>query len=63
MGIADAIVDLVETGSTLRQNNLKIDEVIMEVSAYLVANSNSFYAQKREILEIQKYFKNFIKKD
>ena len=63
VGMADAIVDLVETGSTLRQNNLKIDEVIMEVSAYLVANSNSFYAQKREILEIQKYFKNFIKKD
>ena len=63
VGTADAIVDLVETGSTLRQNNLKIDEVIMEVSAYLVANSNSFYAQKREILEIQKYFKNFIKKD
>ena len=63
VGMADAIVDLVETGSTLRQNNLKIDEVIMEVSAYLVANSNSFYAQKREILEIQKYFKNLIKKD
>ena len=63
VGMADASVDLVETGSTLRQNNLKIDEVIMEVSAYLVANSNSFYAQKREILEIQKYFKNFIKKD
>lgn len=63
VGMADAIVDLVETGSTLRQNNLKIDEVIMEVSAYLVANSNSFYAQKREILEIQKYFKKFIKKD
>ena len=63
VGMADAIVDLVETGSTLRQNNLKIDEVIMEVSAYLVANSNSCYAQKREILEIQKYFKNFIKKD
>ena len=63
VGMADAIVDLVETGSTLRQNNLKIDEVIMEVSAYLVANSSSFYAQKRELLEIQKYFKNFIKKD
>ncbi len=55
--MADAIVDLVETGDTMRQNSLKIDLTIMEVSAYLVANSNSFYAQKQNILEIQNYFK------
>ncbi len=58
--MADAIVDLVETGDTMRQNNLKIDETIMEISAYLVANPNSFYAQKLEILEIQKFFKTQI---
>lgn len=57
VGMADAIVDLVETGDTMRQNSLKIDLTIMEVSAYLVANSNSFYAQKQNILEIQNYFK------
>lgn len=61
VGMADAIVDLVETGDTMRQNNLKIDEIIMEVSAYLVANPNSFYAQKLEILRIQDYFKTQIK--
>ncbi|WP_300842779.1 ATP phosphoribosyltransferase [Helicobacter sp. UBA3407] len=60
VGMADAIVDLVETGDTMRQNNLKIDETIMEISAYLVANPNSFYAQKLEILEIQKFFKTQI---
>lgn len=58
VGMADAIVDLVETGDTMRQNNLKIDEVIMEVSAYLVANSNSFYTQKIKILKIRDFFKN-----
>lgn len=58
--MADAIVDLVETGSTLKQNHLKIDEIIMEISAYLVANKNSFYEKKGEILEIKKHFQNSI---
>ena len=58
--MADAIVDLVETGSTLKQNNLKIDEIIMEISAYLVANKNSFYEKKDRILEIKKHFEQSI---
>ena len=57
VNLADGIVDIVETGSTLKQNNLKIDEVIMEVSAYLVANENSFYTKKEEILKIKGFFK------
>lgn len=61
VGMADAIVDLVETGNTLKQNHLKIDEVIMEISAYLVANENSFYAKKSQILAILKYFQTAIK--
>ncbi|CAM2974430.1 ATP phosphoribosyltransferase [Helicobacter burdigaliensis] len=61
VGMADAIVDLVETGDTMRQNNLKIDAVIMEISAYLVANRNSFYEKKEEILHLHEFFKNHIK--
>lgn len=57
VGLADAIVDITQTGATIKQNNLKIDEVIMESSAYLVANKNSFYEQKSKILEIQNFFK------
>lgn len=60
VGMADAIVDLVETGDTMRQNNLKIDKIIMDISAYLVVNPNSYYAQKQEILKIQNYFKTHI---
>jgi ATP phosphoribosyltransferase len=37
-GIADAIVDLVSTGSTLRANNLVEVERIMDISARLVVN-------------------------
>lgn len=56
VGLSDGIVDIVETGSTLEQNNLKIDEVIMDVSAYLVANENSFYIKNKEILSIKQHF-------
>ena len=52
VGLSDAIVDIVETGSTMAQNNLKIDEVIMESSAYLVVNNNSFYEKKEQILAL-----------
>ncbi|STP09177.1 ATP phosphoribosyltransferase [Helicobacter cinaedi] len=52
VGLSDAIVDIVETGSTMKQNNLKIDEVIMESSAYLIANTNSFYEKKEQILAL-----------
>ncbi|MDO8628020.1 MAG: ATP phosphoribosyltransferase [Candidatus Diapherotrites archaeon] len=38
---ADLIVDLTETGQTLKENNLKIVEVLLSSSARLVANKNS----------------------
>ena len=56
VGLSDAIVDIVETGSTMKQHNLKVDEVIMESSAFLIANQNSFYAKKTEILDLYDRF-------
>lgn len=41
-GLADAIVDLVETGETLRQNDLEVREVVAEISSVLVANRAAF---------------------
>ena len=41
-GLADAIVDLVETGETLRQNDLVVREVVMEISSVLVANRSAY---------------------
>lgn len=38
VGLADAIVDLVSTGSTLRANNLRAVEEIMAISARLIVN-------------------------
>ena len=52
VGLADAIVDIVETGTTMKQNGLKVVETIMESSAHLIANKNSFIAKKEEILSL-----------
>jgi ATP phosphoribosyltransferase len=38
LGLADAIVDITETGSTLEANGLVIEETVMEISARLVVN-------------------------
>jgi ATP phosphoribosyltransferase len=38
LGLADAIVDITETGETLRANGLVIEEDVLEVSARLVVN-------------------------
>ena len=60
VNLADGIVDIVETGNTMKQNNLQIDEIIMESSAYLIANSNSFYDKKDRILELQHNLKTLL---
>ena len=41
-GLADVIVDLVETGTTLRENGLEVKEHILDVSTLLVANRASY---------------------
>ena len=52
VGLSDGIVDIVETGDTMRQNNLIEVEKIMDSSAHLICNLNSFYAKKNEILSL-----------
>ncbi len=52
VGLSDVIVDIVETGSTMKQNGLKVVETILDSSAYLIANKNSFIAKKEEITSL-----------
>jgi ATP phosphoribosyltransferase len=49
LGLADCIVDLVETGRTLRENGLCIVEVIAESSARLVVNRASYQLKAEAI--------------
>jgi len=52
IGLSDLIVDIVETGNTLKENGLEEKEVIMHSSARIVANKNSFLTKKNKILKL-----------
>lgn len=52
LGLADRIVDLVETGRTLVENGLEIKEIISETTAQLVVNRASFQLKRSAVLEL-----------
>lgn len=49
LGLSDVIVDIVETGTTLRENNLEVVETVLPISARLIANQASFQFKTKEI--------------
>jgi len=49
LDLADAIVDIVETGTTLKENGLEVIEEIMPISARVIVNIASMKLRKEEI--------------
>ncbi|OON93184.1 MAG: ATP phosphoribosyltransferase [Candidatus Epulonipiscioides saccharophilum] len=49
IGLSHVIVDIVETGSTLRENNLKVDDIILPISARLIASKSRYSFNKDKI--------------
>ena len=49
LGLSDVIVDIVETGTTLRENNLGVFETVAPSSARLIANKSSYQFNKARI--------------
>ena len=54
LSLSDVIVDIVETGTTLRENDLEVFETISNISARLIANKASFKFKTEKIEEITK---------
>ena len=52
LGLSDVIVDIVETGATLKENNLEVKEIIAPISARLIGNKASFKFKTKEIEDI-----------
>lgn len=49
LGLSDVIVDIVESGKTLQENNLRVYEKIMPISARLIANKSSYKFKNDDI--------------
>lgn len=63
LGMSDVIVDIVETGTTLKENNLEPIEDLFDISARLVSNKASFKFKYSEISKLaEKIRKNIEKK-
>ncbi|MBQ2743238.1 MAG: ATP phosphoribosyltransferase [Oscillospiraceae bacterium] len=58
LGLSDVIVDIVETGTTLKENNLEVFETIVPISARLIANKSSFMFKSEQIEKIVNSMKN-----
>ena len=52
LGLSDVIVDIVETGATLKENDLVPFETIVPISARLISNKASYQFKNKEITEI-----------
>ena len=53
LGLSDVIVDIVETGSTLRENDLEVVETVVPISARLIANTAQYKFKSQKILAIR----------
>jgi ATP phosphoribosyltransferase len=62
VGLADCIVDLVDTGNTLRANNLEPRELIMNISSRLVVNKAAMKMKNQAIADLLEQFERTLAK-
>ena len=63
VGLSDVIVDLVETGKTLQENDLEVIETIVPISARLIANKVSYKFKYEEITRLCRQTDEWIRKE
>ena len=60
LGLSDVIVDIVETGKTLVENDLEVKETILPISARLICNKAAFRFKTAEIETITSFMKESV---
>lgn len=61
LGLSDVIVDIVESGTTIRENNLKVLTEFMPISARFIANKSSFKFKNEVITQMTEKLNGVIK--
>ncbi|MBQ8151982.1 MAG: ATP phosphoribosyltransferase [Firmicutes bacterium] len=61
LGLTDVIVDIVETGGTIRENHLKVIEEFKNISARFIANKTSFKFENEIITDMMKKLEEQVK--
>lgn len=63
LGLSNVIVDIVETGTTLKENDLVVLETIVLISARLIANKSSFQFKNAQMEYIVRSLKEQVKQN
>lgn len=63
LGLSDVIVDIVETGMTLKENNLEVKATILPISARLIANKSAFKFKGGQIETIVRKMKEQVSRN
>lgn len=63
VGLSDVIVDIVETGKTLKENGLDVLETVCDLSARLVVNKVSMKMERGRIMSIVNQFRKICEED
>ncbi len=63
LNMADVIVDIVETGTTLKENNLEVLETIFPISARFIANKSSYKFKRELVSKVVDSLKEQVKND
>ena len=63
LGLSDVIVDIVETGTTLRENNLEVKTKILPISARFIANKAAYNFKREQIDKIVASIKDQMKSE
>ncbi len=61
LNLADVIVDIVETGTTLKENDLEVIDTVFPISARLIANKASFKFKTQQIEEMAAKLQELVK--
>lgn len=61
VGLSDVIVDIVESGKTLQENNLHVMEKVCDISARIIVNKASLNVKHDEIMSLINKIKDVIK--
>ncbi|MBR5467959.1 MAG: ATP phosphoribosyltransferase, partial [Firmicutes bacterium] len=63
VGLSDVIVDIVESGATLKENGLEVLEDVCPLSARVIVNRVSMKMEHERIMDIIDKIRNLIKED
>lgn len=62
LGLCDGIVDIMETGTTLKENGLIVLDTVCDISARVIVNKASYKLKRNEILKVISDLERMVKK-